>query len=151
MGKHSRWSDLASSASWHPRGQVLELDLCQGPRQDSTCNTYVLEYNPAQRRVGQAAAQALCLHIPSHLLRRTSKWNLVLLASPGAGVATVEGNAIQGGGGGDGRDQMYGTLSLREIIGQEDLWSDLWGQIFDYPVLYSPHLPAFLRVEAACA
>jgi len=92
MGKHSRWSDLASSASWDPKGQVLELDLWHGLRQDLACNTYALEYDPAQRRVGSSrrwtgsSSSSACLHILSHLLERTSTWNLVLLASPGAGV-----------------------------------------------------------------
>jgi len=39
---------------WHTRGQGLGLDLWQVPRQDSACNTYVLEYNPAQRRVSSS-------------------------------------------------------------------------------------------------
>jgi hypothetical protein len=116
--KHSRWSDLASSAFWHPRGQVLGLDLWQCPRQDSACNTYALEYDPAQRRVGSSrrwtgsSSSSVCLHIPSHLLGRTSKWNLVLLASPGAGVATVEGSGIQGGE--NWGDQMYRRNTTKE-------------------------------------
>jgi hypothetical protein len=39
-----------SSACWHTR--KLGVDLWQVPRQDSARNTYALEYDTAQRRVG---------------------------------------------------------------------------------------------------
>jgi hypothetical protein len=51
-----------SSACWHKR--KLGVDLWQVPRQNSVCNTYALEHDPAQRQVGFLLHVDMQHHIP---------------------------------------------------------------------------------------